>query len=60
MRAQGDYGSDIRGSQASGIPSEWMTVAEMREYMHAGRTKAYELVMAGGGSGRTGWGGGFS
>lgn len=47
MRAQSDYGSDTRGSQASGIPSEWMTVAEMREYMHAGRTKAYELVKAG-------------
>lgn len=46
MRAQGDYGSDARGGQASGGPSEWMTVAEMQEYMHAGRTKAYELVRA--------------
>lgn len=59
MRAQSDYGSDTRDSKASGVPSEWMTVAEMQEYMHAGRTKAYELVKAGG-SGRTGWGGGFS
>ena len=43
MRAQGDYGSGIRGSKTSGVPSEWMTVAEMRECMHVGRTKAYEL-----------------
>lgn len=47
MRAQSDYGSDARGGQASGSPSEWMTVAEMQEYMHAGRTKAYELVRMG-------------
>lgn len=47
MRAQSDYGSDTRSSQVSGAPSEWMTVAEMQEYMHAGRTKAYELVRAG-------------
>lgn len=47
MRAQSDYGSDARGGQASGGPSEWMTVAEMQEYMHVGRTKAYELVRAG-------------
>lgn len=26
---------------------EWMTVAEMQEYMRASRTKAYELIWSG-------------
>lgn len=36
-----------QGGQPSSEAGEWMTVAEMREYMHAGRTKAYELIKAG-------------
>ena len=47
MKPQCDCGSSAQKGQVAGGPSEWMTVAEMQEYMHAGRTKAYELIKAG-------------
>ena len=47
MRPQSDCGSSVRNGQVAGGPSEWMTVAEMQEYMCDGRTKAYELIKAG-------------
>jgi len=47
MRPQSDCSGCANQSQATSGPSEWMTVAEMQEYMHAGRTKAYELIKAG-------------
>lgn len=47
MRPQSDCGSNAQSGQVAGGPSELMTVAEMQEYMHAGRTKAYELIKAG-------------
>lgn len=47
MRPQSDCGGNARSGQVEGGPSEWMTVAELQEYMHAGRTKAYELTRAG-------------
>lgn len=47
MRPQSDCSGCTDQNQAASGPSEWMTVAEMQEYMHAGRTKAYELIKAG-------------
>lgn len=47
MRPQSDCSGCTDQNQAVSGPSEWMTVAEMQEYMHAGRTKAYELIKAG-------------
>lgn len=47
MKPQCDCGSSTQKGQVAGGPSEWMTVAEMQEYIHAGRTKAYELIKAG-------------
>ena len=43
MRPQSDCSGCTDQNQAVSGPSEWMTVAEMQEYMHAGRTKAYEV-----------------
>lgn len=48
MGLQSDCGSNTQNRQAADVPSEWVTVAEMQEYMHAGRTKAYELIKAAG------------
>lgn len=47
MSPYGDNGTYARGERVPSGPGEWMTVAEMQEYMHAGRTKAYELIKAG-------------
>lgn len=47
MRPQSDCGSSVRDGQVAGDPSEWMTVDEMQEYMHTGRTKAFELIKTG-------------
>lgn len=33
MRLQSDCGSNAQNGQAADVPSEWMTVAEMQEYM---------------------------
>lgn len=38
MRLRSDCGGNAQNGQAADVPSEWMTVAEMQKYMHAGRT----------------------